>query len=215
MPFSVFDLEVFVLIWWNSYFRLYFQLTHSWHKYMTKTDLFSIYPCLQHWYSDGCRSRCVWLFLFCSASQLMLKYFLQSVKLTVAGEAHVDRWSLHGCQGTTIYIYKKKKHIIKHDKRLCVCGNYFNSLSTSPYLKLGWKHCPLLMKRHDCIYYEDNSLDSPAKTNSDIAKLTHHGCGWANCYFGPAGCCPGTDVAKTFCPSDILKSEPRLSLNIN
>lgn len=78
------------------------------YKYTTKTNLLGVYPCLQHRDRNGGRSRCVWLLLFCSTGQLMLKYLLQSVELTVAGEAHVHRRSLHGCQGT-----RKKYHLIQ------------------------------------------------------------------------------------------------------
>lgn len=85
-----------------------------------KGNVCCIYPSLQHWNCSSRVSRCVRLFLFWCAGQLMLEHLFQGVELPVAGEAHVHWWTLHGFNGIgnqkNILVGKHKRDLEKGER---------------------------------------------------------------------------------------------------
>lgn len=149
----------------------------------------------------------------------MLEYLFQSVKLPVAGEAHVHWWTLHGCQGI-----RNQKHFIWKAAMQNWFRKRWNSSQKSACLECEYHNVSLIqMPIHECITSEVRlwTLPSPdektwlhtlsrqqlghkcQESNSSIAKMTHHDWAWVNCYFDHAGCCSGRDLAKSFSLSAI------------
>lgn len=108
----------------------------------------------------------------------MLQYFFQCVKLPVTREAHVHWGTFHGCQmirnGKTFHEQGNNEQQIqikvKQFTKLSMLSIWIPRCETSRCLptsalhqKLDCEHCPLLMKRHDCMHYRDNSLNTSAK----------------------------------------------------